>query len=65
MTVQDAIQALTDLDKATAPLEFVAKDFFHMTTQMLISGLRQPDESLVKDAIEHIEQAKRLLGGAS
>jgi hypothetical protein len=64
MTITQAIEAMSDLSKATEGLQFPGCDVFRMTTQLILSGLRQPtpDESLIKDAVEHFEQAKRLIG---
>jgi hypothetical protein len=65
MTLSEAIEAMTQLDKATRGMNFPHAEVFRMTTCFILHGLRQaqPDESLLKDAGEHLEAAKRLIGG--
>jgi len=64
MTTSEVIEALENLTKALSHMNFPYKDSFEITTQMILSGLRKPcpDESVVTDALRHIEQAKRLVG---
>jgi hypothetical protein len=67
MTPSEILTSLSTLDTIMSRMNIptLDKELFRLTTHILMYGLKKPqaDESILGDAVAHLEQARRLLGG--
>lgn len=67
MTVQEAIEALTNLERAMerGAICIPHQEFYSLTTRMILALLdrNQADESVLIDAQEHVNQIRSLVTG--
>ncbi len=66
MSKEQLIEDLNNLEKVMQIMGHEQNSIFRLTTRMIAAGLTHSnDESIVIDGIEHLAQAKRLLGAKS